>query len=573
VASLDNAPRVAYRGFISYSHRDAGIGKSIHRRLEAYRLPNRLIGGETVRGAVPARLTPIFRDREELSAGESLSDQVQAALAASDCLIVLCSPDAKASKWVAKEIETFRALHPDRPVLAALISGEPEEAFPESLIADGAEPIAADFRKGGDGQRLALLKIVAGMAAVPLDALVQRDAQRQMRRVMAITLTALLAVLAMALLLVMAVRAEREAKRQRQQAEGLVEYMLTDLRDRLKGVGRLDVMTAVNERAMGYYGAQGDLDALPPESLDRRARILHAMGEDDEVRGDLGKALAKFTEAHRATAIVLAQRPDDPDAILSHARSEYWLGYSLQKQGAYRAAVVRYSKQFPLLEHVLMLKPDDLAARKEVGWAHNAIGVALSIGLEDGQNALMHFQKYRDVFAALARENPTSAEVLFSLSDAHAWVADANVMNGRDNVAESERRSQARLLDTMLKKEPENRRYAWARIGADRALFKICHRAGRDSCSSESIDAAAKRFSAITHDPENLEWLWMAASLEIDKGLQFARGNRRADCERATLESTRLTAAYRESTDSDPRKFVQLRRYLSQLNAADCINK
>ncbi|PHQ62675.1 MAG: hypothetical protein COC10_10280, partial [Sphingobium sp.] len=53
-----------------------------------------------------------------------------------------------ASRWVEAEIALFRELHPDRPVIAALVEGEPADSFPAALLArdpDGAvhEPIAA----------------------------------------------------------------------------------------------------------------------------------------------------------------------------------------------------------------------------------------------------------------------------------------------------------------------------------------------------------------------------------------------------------------------------------------------
>ena len=96
MSSGEAISKIHYYGFISYSHRDSVIARTIHHRLEAYRLPKRLVGKNMARGVMPQRLTPVFRDREELSAGESLSNQVQEALAASDCLIILCSPDAKA---------------------------------------------------------------------------------------------------------------------------------------------------------------------------------------------------------------------------------------------------------------------------------------------------------------------------------------------------------------------------------------------------------------------------------------------------------------------------------------------
>src|SRR4051794_36154209 len=120
----------------------------------------------------------------------------------------------------------------------------------------------------------------------------------------------------MTLLLVMAMRAGQEAERQRLEAErqragakGLVEHMLTDLREKLKGVGRPDVMAAFDEQALAYYAAQGDLSGLSDDSLERRARVLHATGEDYFDRGEVKTALPEFAEARRATEASLARHP------------------------------------------------------------------------------------------------------------------------------------------------------------------------------------------------------------------------------------------------------------------------
>ena len=312
-----------FAAFISYSHADAAAAAKLQKRLERYRLP-RTIGNAA--GKTSLELGKIFRDREDLAAASSLSDAIKAALSQAKTLIILCSPDAAKSHWVAQEIALFRSLHADRPILAVLVSGEPAEAFPPLLTANGNEPLAADLRESGDGPQLGFLKIVAGMAGVPLDALIQRDAQRKLRRVTAITLGALAAMLIMAVMTSFAISARNEAARQRAESEGLVEYMLTDLREKLKGVGRLDVMGAVNSRAMTYYGQQGNLASLPADSLERRARVLHAMGEDDEKKGELAAALAKFREAHRTTAALLKQDPKNPDRIFAHAQSEYYVG-------------------------------------------------------------------------------------------------------------------------------------------------------------------------------------------------------------------------------------------------------
>ncbi|HEX4078759.1 MAG TPA: toll/interleukin-1 receptor domain-containing protein [Rhizomicrobium sp.] len=97
---------------MSYSHRDADFGRRLHRRLESYSLPRRLVGRATGQGTVPRRIAPIFRDRDEFPAANDLSAEVRAALQASRSLVVVCSRDAALSKWVLREVALFRALHP-----------------------------------------------------------------------------------------------------------------------------------------------------------------------------------------------------------------------------------------------------------------------------------------------------------------------------------------------------------------------------------------------------------------------------------------------------------------------------
>ena len=127
----------------------------------------------------------------------------------------------------------------------------------------GAEPLAADLRPDADGRRLGFLKLVAGLSGVGLDALVQRDAQRRVRRVTAVTAAALAAMLVMAVLTGLALSQRREAERQRAEAEGLVEFMLTDLRDEAErsGAARRHGSRECS-RAAALWGAEGIDESL-----------------------------------------------------------------------------------------------------------------------------------------------------------------------------------------------------------------------------------------------------------------------------------------------------------------------
>src|SRR5690349_10126557 len=96
-ASADDSYK--YWAFISYSHGDAKWGDWLHSALETYRLPSRLIRQAKPEGAVPRRIFPVFRDREELASSSSLGEEIENALRASRALIVICSPRAAASRW------------------------------------------------------------------------------------------------------------------------------------------------------------------------------------------------------------------------------------------------------------------------------------------------------------------------------------------------------------------------------------------------------------------------------------------------------------------------------------------
>ena len=97
-----------YRAFISYSHADTAWAKWLHRALEGFRIDKDLAGRETATGIVPKSLRPIFRDRDEFTAGHALTDQTQAALHASHALIAICSPSAAKSAYVNEKIRLSR---------------------------------------------------------------------------------------------------------------------------------------------------------------------------------------------------------------------------------------------------------------------------------------------------------------------------------------------------------------------------------------------------------------------------------------------------------------------------------
>ena len=510
-----------YRAFLSYSHKDAAVAGRLHRRLEAYRLPTRLVGRDTERGRVPQRLLPIFRDREELAASGDLSETVRAALAESAALIVLCSPAAAASRWVAEEIRAFRQLHPDSPVLAAIIAGEPPGCFPDPLVEgpDGLrkEPLATDLRREGDGQHLGLLKLVAGITGVPLDDLAQRDATRRIRRVTAVTAAALVEMLMMEALTGFALDARREAERQRAEAEGLIEFMLTDLRARLRSVGRLDVLQAANGRALAHYAEQEELGQLTADALLRRARVLQLLGADNMSLGNFDAALSAFEQARRTTAEQLKRSPHDPDRLLAHFRSEYQIGRVYEAREDWANARRQYALAAAAAARLIRAEPANPAYMMAAGSSASDLGNVELSGAHNAGAAERAYSRAIIWFTRAAAARPDDGDAKRALANAYANLADTHYMRQSWRASRDARLRQIDILERLRQAEPSNMetlyRLALAQRGAGASLAKTGeHASARDRLSE------ARRWAQmlVGHDARNADWQLLKASVACE---------------------------------------------------------
>lgn len=182
-----------YWAFISYSHHDRRWARWLHRRLEGYRVPRRLLGKASGDGLMPRRLYPIFRDRDELPSSADLGGVVQRALRDSRYLIVICSRHAATSRWVNEEVEAFKRLGRENRVLCLKVDEALDaDCFVPALLqhyddtgqptGQATEPLAADVADDADGRSGATLKLIAGLIGVGYDELHRRERRRRIVR-------------------------------------------------------------------------------------------------------------------------------------------------------------------------------------------------------------------------------------------------------------------------------------------------------------------------------------------------------------------------------------------------------
>lgn len=308
-----------YKAFISYTHADARWARWIHRALERYRVPARLVAEH---GLASNRLHPIFRDRDELSTSSSLSDVITAALQASENLIVVCSPEAAAkSRWVNEEIKAFKALGRGDRIFCLIVDGVDGTYFPPALAGD--EPLGADVRPQADGKHNAKLKIIAGLIDVGFGDLKDREQRRRAKFFAATATAAFVLAGVMTVLAISAVLSGREAERSRalaaqslEDAEAVAAFLST-------------MLTEIDPEAMGRtivddVQAQAGGVALPA-----------GVNGTNTARLVLDQHLLK-----KATEAVQSQFDGQP-AI--NARLEASIGASYHAIGLYAQAIERHA--------------------------------------------------------------------------------------------------------------------------------------------------------------------------------------------------------------------------------------
>ena len=537
-------PHPLYFAFLSYSHADAGWGEWLHDALEKFRVPSSLAGRLTPQGVVPKRLTPIFRDRKELAASSDLGAEIRDAITASRFLIVLCSPAAANSRWTNAEIDTFKRVRPDGCVLAAIVGGEPfasdipgreaEECLPPALrvrydrrgrpTPKRAEPLCTDLRENRDGKRLGLLKLVAGMLAVGLDDLVQRETVRRQRRLAILAAGSLAGMAITSTLAIAAFQARDEARDQRRQAEGLVGFMLGDLKEKLEPIGRLDALDAVGNRALSYFQHQ-DKGDLSDEALAQRSKALTLMGEIAQTRGDTTGALTRYEEALASTAEAVRRYPDSAQHLFDHAQNVFYVGAIDYQRGALSQAESNWREYQSLADRMVELEPGNRTYLLEQVYANTNVGTVLMDQRRYGEAATA-FQAALRGAESLAAAEPRNLDYQRRVSNNLAWLADAHESAGNLEQALGERERQLRLLADLQRIDPRDTLLQRDTMTAHRSIGRLLASKGDVAGGlKELLAGVAISDTLFRIEPENTEWLQANASGRFDLAdLQLASG-------------------------------------------------
>lgn len=497
-----------YRAFLSYSHQDENWAVWAHRALETYRLPRKLVGKETSTGKIPARVQPVFRDRDDLPTSSHLADSVKQALKDSANLILICSPAAAQSRWVNEEIREFsRARGGDR-IFCLVVAGEPggdpsvDGCFPSALAEIGInEPLAADARKWADGKHLAKLKLVAGMLGIRLDELRQRDRQRQRKRQFVFGL-GVMVVLALAGLTIASRIAE---KNEREKAEQLATFVV-DLGERLQSDADLETLAMISSEATRNL-QRLDKNKLSPETSKKVALALRQMGRVSELRSKPEEALQSFEKSRDILRKLLSEHPETTDFQFELGNAEYYIGNIYFSQGEYDLTMQHMEQYFLSAEKLVAADPQNPDWIMELSYAHNNLAaVRLDSGKGINTEVLQHVSEATRLMEEVVAMKPEDPAVVDGYATILAWAADAQMQACNLEQAGKLRSHVLELTNSASKANPANNSRKANLAFAITGLARIQRMKGSSEAAKQGYIQAISILQQLSKaDPSNLQ--------------------------------------------------------------------
>ncbi|MGE0545696.1 MAG: protein kinase [Kofleriaceae bacterium] len=323
---------------------------------------------------------------------------------------------------------------------------------PEDRYANAGE-LAADLKRFHSGQ-------LVGAHRYSLRQLLWRWLRKHRTTVaassVALVVLATVAVVSVRRIVHEQARADQErriAVDSRGEAQDLMSFMLVDLRDKLRPLGRLDLLDEAATKAMAYYGRRaGDVTG------DERAKLALARNNLGDVRfaqGHADEALREYRAALTVFEALVAERPVDAHAQRNLASTHERIANVVFAQGDAAEALAEYRTALGIVVAAAALAPADNELQRATSYLHGQIGeVVMAQG--DAAAALAEYQQGLAIDESLAAKDPANLQRQRDLASSHSYVGDALRARGDAAGALAQYRKAMVITEVLAATHPAN---------------------------------------------------------------------------------------------------------------------
>ena len=307
--------------------------------------------------------------------------------------------------------------------------------------------------------------------------------------------------------------AQREAEQHRTEAEGLMSYMLGDFVEKLRPLGRLDLLDSVSNRAMVYL-ADGRHDANGA-ALAQRAKALQVLSEVKMLRGDSAGAEAALLLGRDILQRQLAAAPNDPMLLKSAGANAFYLGQNHYDRSDWPEARRHFTAYREFADRQAAAAPQDPDGIIEQSYAHSSLGsVAIELGQLDV--AVQEFATSVALKKAALARVPTNDTLAADLANTLSWQATAQAKLGKLDASLALTVQEMTIFERLKKAEASNAKWALGYAYALAHKAEIDRALGLRAQARAAIERSAALLRAMqAADPTNMELLSRVHLVEV----------------------------------------------------------
>jgi serine/threonine-protein kinase len=382
--------------------------------------------------------------------------------------------------------------------VAALVDGRPDRRMRDAQRVAERLRTLEDRRGRREAERRAAQELEAQRQAV-------ERAHRRRKLALAVAAASVAVLLVVSFLAIQAIDARREAERRRGQAEGLIGFMVGDLREKLQPIGRLDLLDAVGDQALAYFESVPEGD-LTDEELFQRTETLRQIGQVRMSQGDLPAAMEAYQDSLGLAEVLAAREPAATGWQKGLGASHFWLGYVHWRQNQLDSAENQFGEYLRISERLAAREPEEPEWQLEVAYGLSNMGsIQEARGNLDG--ARETYERSLAIREALVKRDPTNLEWQNDLGAAHSKLAA--ILDQRGAIEDALRHHQADLdiARSLAARDPND-------ISAQEHLAIVLNFVGGTLVALGELDGAEQHLQAavrilrdlIDRDPDNARW-------------------------------------------------------------------
>jgi tetratricopeptide (TPR) repeat protein len=222
---------------------------------------------------------------------------------------------------------------------------------------------------------------------------------------------------------------ENKANDARNQADGLINFMLYDLHDKLEPIGRLAILDDVAKKSKEY------LDRLPKElvtasRLEQQAGMLDNLGDVRAAQGKLQDALDLYQQGRKIRQTLVAQDKSNSGWQRDLSESYQKVGGVLVAQGKLQEALDLYQRSLKIRQTLAEQDKSNSGWQRDLSRSYEKVGDVL-VAQGKLQDALDACRQGLAIAKHLAEQDQSNSDWQRDLSVSYEEVGDALMPQGK----------------------------------------------------------------------------------------------------------------------------------------------